>query len=275
MKIGKVIKKFFLFLLVLIVLIVGAAIAIPYFFKDEILARIKTDINQSIEAEVDFREVDLSLLRSFPDFNFRMSDFSITGVNEFEGIQLTAVDELDFSFDVKSVIDKNRPIEVHSVHLKQPKIHIITLKDGKSNYQITKPSEATEEGQAYNFLVQLKEYSIEGGHLIYDDRLGNMHVELEDLDHTGSGDFSQDVFDLATKTNIAKMTTRFDGITYLNKAYGDFDILLNANLKNNTYTLKENELRLNNFLLQADGNFVVGWDEIAMDLQFNAPRKQI
>jgi len=73
MKISKILKGFFLLLLLLII----AAVAIPYFFKDQIVERIKTDINKNLDATVDFTDVDLSLLRSFPDFNFSMSNLIV------------------------------------------------------------------------------------------------------------------------------------------------------------------------------------------------------
>ncbi len=274
MKAGKFIKRFFLFFFVLLLLLVGAAIAIPYFFKDELLQRVKADINKAVDAKVDFSDVHLSLLRSFPDFNFQLDDFSLTGINEFEGIPLASVKQLDFSLDIKSVINKESAVEIHSIHLEKPSIQLITLKNGQANYQIAKggSEESAELQEPYNFLVQLEEYGISDGHFIYDDRLGNLYIELEGLNHNGSGDFTQDVFDLVTTTNIAAMTTRFDGIRYLKKAKGDFDITFNADVKNNQYTLKDNEIRLNDFLLKADGHFTVGWDEIDMDLQFNAPQ---
>jgi hypothetical protein len=58
--------------LVLIILFVGALVAIPYFFKDEILTTVKTEINKSVNAKVDFADVDISLLRSFPDLSLRL-----------------------------------------------------------------------------------------------------------------------------------------------------------------------------------------------------------
>ena len=49
-----------------LLLSIGALAAIPYFFKDKIIALIKENINESLYATVDFTDVDISLLRNFP-----------------------------------------------------------------------------------------------------------------------------------------------------------------------------------------------------------------
>ena len=41
MKLKKVVKRIFSTILVLVILVIGVAIAVPYFFKDEILVKIK------------------------------------------------------------------------------------------------------------------------------------------------------------------------------------------------------------------------------------------
>jgi len=59
-------RKFLKILLVVIVVLVVAAFAIPYFFKDKIMAIVKTELNKQLNAKVDFKDVDLSLFRHFP-----------------------------------------------------------------------------------------------------------------------------------------------------------------------------------------------------------------
>ena len=64
----KIIKKLFLVLFILIVLVLIAAVAIPYFYKDEIVDMAKTEINKTINADVNFNNVSLSLFKNFPNF---------------------------------------------------------------------------------------------------------------------------------------------------------------------------------------------------------------
>ena len=98
--IKKVLKVIGILLLVLII----AAFAIPYFFKDRIVETVKSDINKNINATVEFADVNLSLFKSFPDFNFSLDQLSITGINEFEGYKLIEAENIELSLDLMSVI---------------------------------------------------------------------------------------------------------------------------------------------------------------------------
>ncbi len=267
MKISKILKGFFLLLLLLII----AAVAIPYFFKDQIVERIKTDINKNLDATVDFTDVDLSLLRSFPDFNFSMSNFNLTGNAPFKDLELANVKDMELDLNLMSVINSTDPIQINSVQMTEPKIHLIILKDGKSNYDIAQSSETEEPAEDFAFLVQLKEYGISNGDFIYDDRQTGTYLAMKNLNHDGNGDFTQDIFDLVTKTSIDELTTRSGGITYLNKVNTNMDITFKADLPNNTYTLKENEIKLNALTLKTDGSIQLDGDAVDLDLTFEAP----
>jgi len=274
MKLTKVVKRIFSTLLILIILIIGVAIAIPYFFKEEILVKIKEEANNTLNAKVDFADVDLSLLRSFPDFSFKMDKLSVVGIDDFEGINLVKAENIDFTLNLMSVIKSDRPIEIQTITFDQPEINILILKNGQANYDIVKPSEPTNGAAAeYDFLIQLKKYSINDGNFTYDDRAGNMFLKLKNLNHQGRGDFTQDVFDLVTKTNIEQLSATSGGIRYLKKANTSLEATFKIDLPNNTYTLKDNSLQINAMKLLADGFVQLQENEnINIDLTFDAPK---
>ena len=95
----KIIKKILLGLLILVVLFIGTLAAIPFFFKDEIVQGVKDAVNENLNATVEFADVDISLLRSFPDVNLKVQDYSVTGTGEFEGVQLVAGKSFGLSVD--------------------------------------------------------------------------------------------------------------------------------------------------------------------------------
>jgi len=267
------IKKLLKFFGILLLVIIIAAIAVPYFFKDKIVEAVKEDINKSINAKVDFTDVSLSLFKSFPDFNFELDELSVTGIDAFEGYPLVKANQIEFSLDLMSVINSESPIEINTIRLDKPEINIKVLKNGLANYDIVKPSpEETTETEATNFLVQLQEYSIDNGTFIYDDRLGGTYAAIEGLNHSGEGAFSQDVFDLITQTEINSLTAKSGGIAYLNKAKADIDLTLNADITNSKYTIKENQINLNALTLNAEGFVELLEDVVNIDFKYDAPK---
>ncbi len=271
----KIIKRLFIFLFVLIVLLLGAAVAIPYFFKDKIVAVVKEEVNNRINATVDFDDVDISIFRSFPDLSVGLQNFSVIGKEEFADVTLAAGKSFEMTMDVMSVINSaTQPIEIKKVHLQEPEVNVYVLKNGKANYDIALPdTTATTTEDTGELAVALQEYSIEDGKLVYDDRTLNMRVEARKMQHRGTGNFTLDVFDLETETEVEGLTVVYEDIGYLVKSNTKLDLTVNANLEAMKFTLKENDLTVNDLKVIADGFVELPNDtDIVMDLNFSAPQ---
>ena len=264
-------KKLFVFLAILIVLFLIAVVAIPYFFKDEIVALIKEETNKSINAKVDFTDVDISLLRSFPSLNVRLENLTVDGINEFEDVQLFSAPAIELEMDVLKAWNSIESIPVEAVHLTDPKLNILVLKDGRANWDITKPSEVTDS-ESSDFLVELEQYTIQNGHLTYSDESLDFQMEMADLDHKGSGNFSANVFDLKTQTSLAEWTAVMEGIPYLRKAKAELDATINVNVEELIFTLKDNTLNINDLTIQTEGSVDMNDEDYVLDLSFASPQ---
>lgn len=269
----KIIKRIFIGLGIFLVLFIGALVAIPFLFKDEIIEGVKKVANDNLNAKVDFSTVDISLLRSFPSVSIGLNDYSVTGIEEFEGVKLVGGDAFRITVDFWSAWNFGKvPLEIKSVTLDKPEINVIVLANGKANYDIAKPTTDTTTTETA-FQIKLQEYAITGGNITYDDRFGGTYLKMTDLNHSGEGDFTQDIFDLTTKTSIGEMTAESGGIAYLKKAKMKLDAGFNIDMPNSKYTLKENDLRINDLQLKADGWLAMpNENDIDMDLTFSAPQ---
>lgn len=275
----KIVKRLFLIIIAIVVLLIGAAIAIPYFFKDELLAVLKDEINKNIMAKVDFADVDLSLLRSFPDFSLQIKDFVVEGIEEFEGIKLASGEAVGLTIDLMSVFKDNSPLIIKAVSLDKPEVNIHVLKNGKANYDIAMPGDTTGEttirdSSTANFVAQLEEYKISEANILYDDKNIDTYLKIDNLNHEGSGRFTLDVYDLDTQTDIDAITVSQGGITYLSKAKATLDAIFNIDQKNAKYTLKDNDLQINALKLVANGFVQLVGEDIAMDLEVNTPQNE-
>ncbi|MEZ5044672.1 MAG: AsmA-like C-terminal region-containing protein [Saprospiraceae bacterium] len=274
----KIIKRILIALLVLVVLFIGAAIAVPIIFKDKIVATAKEEINKSVRAKVDFATVDLSLIKGFPNLVFSLKDFSVTGIETFEGINLVKAKSIDFKLDLMSVISSSRPIEIISVNLIEPDINVMVLDNGQANYDITFPTderieETASETDYSKLRIQLEKYLVKDGQFVFDDRSMGVFVSAKNINHSGSGNFTIDNYDLNTTTNIDQLTVQYGDISYLKNAVTSLDAILNIDQANSKYTLKDNELRLNQLVLNAEGFVQLAENEdINMDLAFSSPQ---
>ena len=100
MKLTKIIKRILLSLAILLVLLVGAAFAIPYFFKDKILEQVKVAVNKDLNATVDFTDVDISFMRHFPKVSVKLVNLDVTGKDDFDGVKLIHTEGLDLALKI-------------------------------------------------------------------------------------------------------------------------------------------------------------------------------
>lgn len=273
----KLLKRLLLIFGIFFLILVGLAIAFPIIYKDQIVERTKTEINNNVRAEVDFQDVSLSLFKHFPKLTFSINGLSVDGIDEFEGVPLASSDKMEVAVNLASVFNTKKPFEVSSFSVVNPEINVIVTKDGKANYDITVPKderieETTQEGDYSAFKVQLKKYSIENATITYDDQSGDIYLKIEDLDHNGSGDFTMDVFDLSTKTTIDKLNFSYGGISYLKNAKVDYDAGFKIEQSDAKYSFLDNELKLNELLLNAEGFVQMKEEDILMDVAFSSPQ---
>ncbi len=263
------IKKILLGLGVLIALLLVAAVSIPYFFKDEILAKAKAGTNEGLKATVDFKDVDISLFRHFPRLSVGLTGLSITGKDQFEGVRLLACDRLDLAVDLMSALFGDE-VKIKSVFLDKPDLRVFVLPDGTANYDITAP--ADPKAPATKFKATLDRYEIRDGHFRYEDRGLGMVAELDHLNHSGRGEFTEDIYDLAMTTKANSLTLDYGGTRYLVKAKTDWEATLNMDMTKSKYTFKQNSLKINDLDVNLDGWVAMpNDDDINMDLKFSAP----
>jgi hypothetical protein len=266
-------KKIFIGLLVLILLLLGTAIALPFIFKDDLIKAVRDQANENLNATVDFSDVSLSLFRHFPSISLGIDDLSVIGQQQFEGIPLIKANRFDLALDFWSVVGGGDPLKINGVYLDRPEINVHVLKDGTANYNITKDTGAPEttSTESSGFVINLDHYEINDGIIVYDDKSLDFLFKAEEMNHSGSGNFTASVFDLDTKTKVKYLTLGYGGIAYLSNVKTDLDAIFNIDLDNSKYTLKDNDLVLNALHILADGWIQMKEEDIDMDLSFKAP----
>jgi hypothetical protein len=267
-------KKFLLITVSLIVLILGFLVAAPFLFKDKIINIIKEQANNNVNAKVNFdNDIDLSLIKSFPNLSLGINNLSVIGVDTFEGDTLIALKNFSATLDIMSVI-KGEQIKVIHILLDEPVINALVNKEGKANWDITKPSADTTSSAAdtseTKFNIALKKLEIKHARIVYDDKPGNMRAELIDFNHTLTGDFSQDNFLMNILADCKQFTYTMDGIPYLSKVNMAIQADIDADMKNMKFTFKENKIALNALSFGFDGWVAMPADDINMDIQYLA-----
>lgn len=270
----KWIKRIFIGIGVLLVLIVAAAIIVPIVFKDDIKAAIDKEIAKSVNADVvfDVNNFDLTVFRNFPNVTAEIKQLGVFNRAPFEGVPLFVVQRLDVEVNIKELLFGDE-LRLKGITLVDPQITIKVLADGKANYDITYPSadtaKAAEEPSTFSFGID--HWEIVNGEVTYDDKSLPYFLQIKGLNHTGSGDFTQDVFDLKTKTVADSVTTSYGDMELLTNKKVDIDMTISISEDITKYTFKDNVAKVNDFSLQFDGWFKMNEKDYAMDINFGSP----
>lgn len=270
---GRILKWTGLTLLLLII----TAIILPFLFKDKIVEMVKAEINNNVNATVSFGDFDLSLISSFPDFRFSINDVKVVGKDKFNGDTLASIPALRLDMDLMSVI-KGDQYTINSILLDNPRIMVKVLADGTANYDIAKPDTTAKTPAApaepTKFKMSLKHLEINHGYIVYDDASLAVKTVMDDMTHELSGDFTQDLFDLSTKTTIERFSCDYDGMTYLSKVKTILNADLAMDMINWKFTFKDNEISLNDLGFGLTGFFAMPGEDYNMDLAFKAKQSE-
>ncbi len=263
-------KKFFkisgITLLVLFLLI----LIIPIAFKGKIMKIAKDQINQNLNAKVDF-DLSLSLIRSFPNVSVKLKNMYVAGVNEFEGDTLFQVKSFEVVADLVSAI-KMENIKIKRISVDYPRVHAWVTPEGKVNWDIMKDTGTEEEDTSssdMNMKVELKKFEINHALIRYDDDSSKMNASLDDFNFLLKGDLSQDFSSLNMSSNTKFVNVVYGGIRYLRDVALTMQMDVDADLKNSKYTLKDNFVALNDLVLRFDGNVgMPNEEDIVIDLKY-------
>ena len=270
-------KKSLVVLGVLLVSLLGILIAVPILFKEDAKKAVDDAIAEQVNAHVfyDQEGFSLSLFENFPNFTFSMKDFGVSGIDTFASDTLIQVASFEITLDLLSVISGEQ-IMINEISLKSPEITILSLSNGQNNYDIFKettdntPSKTPTE-EELTFSLAIKKWQIIDGNFTYDDLLNGIHTSLLGINHIGSGDFSQDIFDLMTKTTIVSVGLNYEGTNYLKEKTFDADLNMKMNLPDSKYTFSDNSLTLGALSVGLNGDVILPADsDIVIDIEFQS-----
>ncbi len=262
----KIFAIFFLF-------IVLAAIAAPILFKDKFTEIAKKQLNDTLNARVDFSNVNISFFKNFPKASIILEDISVINLAPFKGDTLFYAKEVALKIPLSGLFKAaDEKIEINSFDISEALINIITNKDGVVNYDITKESDptttTTDTTESSNFQFVIDSYGLNNTRINYIDKSSNLIVHIQQLNHKGSGNLSDKLITLVTQTK-ALVSISMEGIPYLNKQQLGLDATFDIDQTAQKYTFLENTFSINQLQLKFDGFVQQHKNGSEFDLKFN------
>jgi hypothetical protein len=260
--------------IIVVLAIVFLAVA-PFIFKGSLEKMVKRTINENINATVAWENLDLSLLKSFPNATLKISNFSVTNTAPFEGDTLVRGKYLKLNMGITQLFNKSdEAIQVDGLLLHESLVKIKIDSLGNANYDIAlkkkRKASARPGANEGSFSFALKNYKITDSRISYLDEASKTFLILTDLSHSGKGDLSQTISQFETHTE-AYATFRIDQVEYLNKTSITLDANLELDLENQKYSFLENEAKINELPLTFNGFIKINETNSELDISFKTP----
>lgn len=273
----KFLRRLFWAIVIVLVLFIAMAIIVPIVFKPQLMQIAKTEINKNVNANVEFDDFQVSLIKGFPNLYIGLKGLSVVGVDSFANDTLVAFKEFSVKVNLWSVIDMQN-IEVKSILLDEARMKARITKEGLANWDIAKTSETPETevedtaaSSPINTKVALSKFEIRNANIVYIDDSSNMAAAIRSFNLLLSGNMGMSQTDLDLKTSIEALTFAMDGMNYMKDANLEFNALIGANLDSSIYTFKENKFRINQLALLFEGMVKMPGKDIDIDIKFNTP----
>ncbi len=256
-----------LFGLILLLLIV-----IPLFFKPQILQLAQNEINKQLNAQVTFKDLDISALRNFPQLSIALEEVTVRNRAPFEGDTLVAFDRFSVCVNLFSLFDLSN-LQVNEILLDKPRIYGQRDSLGRANWEITYPDSVSKpqtQEKASNtqsqIRLKLQRFVIKGAQIAYKDQMQKIDLRLRHLNFDLKGDLGLKQTQLALQLGIDSVRLLSAGIPYVSQLRLGFQAEIDADLEKKLFKLSDNELSINDFILSLAGQVALRGEAIDTDL---------
>ncbi|MCL2720028.1 MAG: AsmA family protein [Treponema sp.] len=283
--IAKVLKRAIIITLSIILVIFLVLLITPILFKNQIMEIAKTELNKMLLAKVDFKDLNLSFIRNFPNAYIALEGLEINGIDDFEDELLVSFDRFSVTADILSIIKMDNII-VKSVLLDRARLNGHILEDGRANWEIFRVDESKKDDEkpaddvtkqetefdplALN--IRLNRFEIRNMEINFQDDVNKMKASVQSLNYVLRGDMTKENVDLKMNLGIEGIDFWLDGIKLANKAEVGFVSEIAADLKNFRFVIKDNRFNLNDIILKFDGWAEMKDDDINVDITYASER---
>lgn len=273
-------KKVFIILAIILVLLLAALFIIPSFFKGDIIKIIQNQTEKHIHAEVSIGDIELSMFKSFPNLNVAVKQVSISGKDEFSRDTIVRIPLFEASVNLKSLMSGNEII-INKVLLKDSRFAPRITASGKTNWDIlistdttTAPSaqpEATAEQAKEDKGLLFNNIAIEHLQISYADLQNQTYARVEDINMQLSGNFSAKNTLLKLALALQNISFRQQDNIWVNQMDFAWNTDIGADFEEQVYELQNSNLSVNELRLNLDGKVAMLEDRLRLDLTMNAP----
>jgi hypothetical protein len=225
-------------------------------------------VDEQVDARISYRDIDISVFRSFPSVSISLDDLVVSEKNAAEPDTLAALKRFSVVFNPVSLVLGR--LDVEAFVADQPRLNIERDSTGVLNWDVfvRKDAPDTSAGAPGAFELNLSRLVLRSADVVYHDNVSGIRIELNGWDHELSGRFRVQETVLNTGNSIESFSFTAGDMTWLSNVALEFDADIEADLENKNFILRKNRLKLNELCVVLDGAVNSTEDGMETDISF-------
>jgi len=250
-----------------LLILVGLLLGLVFIYEDEVKQAIIEKLNQHLNAEirVDAKNIDLTIIRSFPSTAIDFKDLTCfePGTSKNRDTLFQA-GRISLQFNVMDLFYGK--YNINQIDLNQIRLRLKVDKNGHENYIIWKTNNEKSNNQKVSF--QLERVNLKNIKFYYRNLQNNTSIDLNMQQADFSGKFNESAYALTSEGEFLANRFKFKGVNYLKNKNVIYAIRLDVN--KNTYKIEKSELKINEVNIALKGMIENQSDILHANLTFSA-----
>lgn len=264
--IWRFIKRLFFTVIISSISIIGISVLLVYVYEDDVKNLIIKELNKHLKTEVhiDPKNIDLTILKSFPHCAIEFKDFTALDAKEFNGNDtLLYAKRLALAFNIKDLFNKNYTIK--HIILEDANCHLKVNKTGSANYLVWK-SDSSSVTTNDSLKFALEKITLTHVKLTYKNSKQKIKLNTTIKNLNFKGEFNNSNYLLVSDGKAYVDLFQIDKVKYVTNKNLKLNVELNVN--GNSFTIKKAETTFNSTELISSGVFVVNDSLVSLDINF-------
>lgn len=251
--------------------LLGGLAALPLLAEGPVLREVERQADAQLDGTLRFGGGGLHIWRSFPQATVWLDEVRLTGEGDFAEVTLLEADRVEVKLDLMSALGSG-PLRVEGLAASGVDLRVLVLEDGRSNYEALLPASEEDPAAAAEGSTELwlRDLAITDLSLTYEDREGDLEVDLVDLDLTGDAEVEAEVLALRPKATIASLSVRQGGVHLLEEAKVEGDLDLRYSPETGALQFGDSRLGLNALAVGFSGKVLPQGAGTELDLAFQS-----
>lgn len=265
-------KRLIVTLIVSAIGVIGISALLVVIYEDDVKDLIIKELNKHLNTEVrvEPKNIDLTILRSFPNCALEFKDIlALESTEKKEKDSLLYAGRLSLEFNIQDLFNKNYTIK--SIVLEDATARMKMDKKGNPNYRVWKTDTIAKGNDSLVF--NLDRIELHNINYLYKDSKHKIKVETKIKHLAFSGAFNNDNYILKSEGEAFVNLFQIGKTKYIQNKKIRFENEVDVN-KNN-YTIKKSETSVNATQLVSNGSFIIKDSLLSLDVFFNGKNLDI